>query len=256
MRIRAFLIFSIVAVATMCSCNRISQDDLSQTAQPRVATASDSSETQGSTMNHQPDSNAAAPSARQTLAEETKFYWMSKRSEDKAAYETAAQYIAELPQNAELEPTSLRFAHWFILFYSERSDGDGIEVLDQSTKRWAYLVDSDRKKCIGKGDFEDARPLLERLVDVAQTLEGQKRSLFVERMASVVVAIADQSQDNVSSVDGAPNGGEPELSTGAEKTTLRFYCRKPGGAYHIDLAQLFMTPSSMSFERIDADLGE
>ncbi len=256
MRIRAFLIFSIVAVATMCSCNRISQDDLSQTAQPRVATALDSSETQGSTMNHQPDSNAAAPSARQTLAEETKFYWMSKRSEDKAAYETAAQYIAELPQNAELEPTSLRFAHWFILFYSERSDGDGIEVLDQSPKRWAYLVDSDRKKCIGKGDFEDARPLLERLVDVAQTLEGQKRSLFVERMASVVVAIADQSQDNVSSVDGAPNGGEPELSTGAEKTTLRFYCRKPGGAYHIDLAQLFMTPSSMSFERIDADLGE
>ena len=75
-------------------------------------------------------------------------------------------------------------------------------------------------------------------------------------MASVVVAIADQSQDNVSSVDGAPNGGEPELSTRAEKTTLRFYCRKPGGAYHIDLAQLFMTPSSMSFERIDADLGE
>lgn len=207
-------------------------------------------------MNHQPDSNAAAPSARQTLAEETKFYWMSKRSEDKAAYETAAQYIAELPQNAELEPTSLRFAHWFILFYSERSDGDGIEVLDQSPKRWAYLVDSDRKKCIGKGDFEDARPLLERLVDVAQTLEGQKRSLFVERMASVVVAIADQSQDNVSSVDGAPNGGEPELSTGAEKTTLRFYCRKLGGAYHIDLAQLFMTPSSMSFERIDADLVE
>ena len=73
MRIRAFLIFSIVAVATMCSCNRISQDDLSQTAQPRVATALDSSETQGSTMNHQPDSNAAAPSARQTLAEEKKF---------------------------------------------------------------------------------------------------------------------------------------------------------------------------------------
>ena len=182
---------------------------------------------------------------------------MSKRTEDKTLYEEAAQYVANLPSNVELQPTSLRFGDWFVLFFGQKRSSDDLVALDDTPRRWAWVVDRERKKSIARGDFEDARPLLQRLVDVAQTLEeGEKRDIFVERLASVVMAIADHSQDNVSDVEGAPNQGAPVLTVTPQKSTLRFYCQEPSTDIHPELVQWTMTSSAMTFERTDARPGE
>lgn len=160
------------------------------------------------------------------LDEETRFRRMLQSGEEKAGYEAAFRCISGLSPDDRLEPSSLRFSTWYILFVKKTSHSN-IHVTDESASERVYLVDL-AQCALKNGDYDTAMPFFDRLFKLAKRLDDEdERNDLALKVANAVIAIKDHRSNLVEESENVEDGGSPQFDFENGDPTLVFY-RKTG----------------------------
>lgn len=247
MKIHRFPLAStcLIGAILCCGCGRVSGD------RPQASSPSaDMHETQNMPSQREIETIV---SANIPLSKCTRFSRMGQASENQTAYALASQLVKDLPPNAKLQTASKRFSNWFILTYLIQNDNNDLDIADATTpQRYTRLVDLERRKAIATGDFEAARPLLERLVEIAKTFDNPEETAdFLNRIDDVIMTIAQNNQNNISDSDLIENHGIPQIADNPQnpkRTTITFYfTTSHGDMPAFERATFLLTEDAISF---------
>jgi len=212
------------------------------------ANIDDSTKPADSATNDNSSKTDEAAGVAYDLNAETQFYYKFQNTENAAEYERAAKVIKDANGvTGDMSSSSKRFAGWFMIeFEAAKSD---IEALDgPAPKKPSYLVDIANNKVVATNAFEDAKPLIDRVLAVYDSIDSnRKKSGLLDGLCGIVSTIAHGDMNFI----GAGNGSnEPELKKENDATIIVFY-RNIGSSY-VDIERMTFTyhnDGKMTFEK-------
>ncbi len=134
------------------------------------------------------------------LDEETAFHYLLSEEDLKSEYLKAAALLKQhLKVSGDVAETSFRFAGWFVIVLKNVVAAGDEVVLDAPTHEMsAYLVDLAHQKVIAKGEFNQIRALIDRILEVSESgLSERKYERLVNHFCALSSTVAFGHNDYV-----------------------------------------------------------
>lgn len=178
------------------------------------------------------------------LNAETGFHYLLSETEFKPEYLKAAEVIKQnLKVSGDVAETSFRFAGWFVIVLKNASTEGEETLLDVPfADLSSYLVDLGQQKVIAKGDFEAARVLIHRILEVSESgLSERKYQRLVNHFCALSSTVVF-GHDGYVEGDPTDESRVPVLRKDAQSTSL-IYDINVGGATSVVYKRMTVTIS-------------